>query len=137
MLVQLSDDLSNDEINGAFDLIDSDNSNSIEFDEFNKYFSKVNGIPEHMNRPQSKNDFEQPKSFHRMFNQQAYQPVYQQPPPMGYGYQGYPMYPPNMYPPQQPQQQYGGGFIMNQLSQNMSGQQQPQYNQNWQKKPWL
>ena len=50
MIFQVTSELGEEEINGAFDLIDTDNSNSLDFDELNKYFSKVNGIPEHLNR---------------------------------------------------------------------------------------
>jgi hypothetical protein len=135
MLIRLSDDLNDEEINGAFDLIDSDNSNSVEFEELNNYFSKVNGIPEHMNRPQ--NNVNVQNSFHKMFNQHAYQPTYQQ--PIGYPLppQYYPPPPPQNYqppPPQHPQPPQYQGFVMNQLFQNMNSRCPPQYNQNWQKK---
>ena len=41
--------ISEDDINGIFKLIDEDNSKTIEFHELNKYYSRINGIPEHLN----------------------------------------------------------------------------------------
>lgn len=46
MLKSVSQDLAEDEINAAFDLIDSDGSNSVEYKELNYYYSRVNGLPE-------------------------------------------------------------------------------------------
>lgn len=42
---KLDKTMPNDEILEAFNLIDEDGSKTIEFDELNKYYSKVNGIP--------------------------------------------------------------------------------------------
>ena len=96
-------------------------------------------------------DIEQPKSFHRLFQQNSYNPNtnpysnqqaygYQNfpPPPQGYYYPPQQMmYQPPMQPQQQPQQpQQYNNFIMNQLSMNMNtGSQQPQQPQNWYQKP--
>lgn len=38
-------DIADEEIRSGFALIDEDNSNSIEFSELNKYYSKINGVP--------------------------------------------------------------------------------------------
>lgn len=46
MLKSVSQELADDEINVAFDLIDSDGSNSVEYKELNDYYSRVNGLPE-------------------------------------------------------------------------------------------
>ena len=40
-----------DEIQTIFDLIDEDGSKTVEFDELNNYFCKVNGIPVNMHLP--------------------------------------------------------------------------------------
>ena len=45
MMNKLDKTMPNDEILEAFNLIDEDGSKTIEFDELNKYYSKVNGIP--------------------------------------------------------------------------------------------
>ena len=148
MIFQVTSELHEEEINGAFDLIDTDNSNSISFEELNKYFSKVNGIPEHLNRhDEKKMDIEQPKSFHRLFqqysnpyqNQQPYGYQNYSPPPPGYYYSPPPpMYQQPQYPmqPQQPQQNPPySNFIMNQLSMNMNGNTQQQPPTNWHQKP--
>lgn len=34
-----------------FEVVDTDNSNTIEFDELNSYYCKVNGIPEALSLP--------------------------------------------------------------------------------------
>jgi Ca2+-binding EF-hand superfamily protein len=41
-----TNDITEDEIRSGFELIDEDASNSIEFEELDKYYSKVNGIPQ-------------------------------------------------------------------------------------------
>lgn len=46
MVKSISNDLNNDEIDASFNLIDTDNSNSIEFHELSNYYSKVNGVPD-------------------------------------------------------------------------------------------
>ena len=40
-----------DEIQAIFDLIDEDGSKTVEFDELNNYYCKVNGIPVNMHLP--------------------------------------------------------------------------------------
>lgn len=45
MLRYLSTDISEEEINAAFEHIDQSKNKTINFDELNTYFSKVNGIP--------------------------------------------------------------------------------------------
>ena len=54
-LKAISKDLENDQIDAAFQLIDVDISNSIEFSELNNYYSKVNGIP-NMEKKSSKQE---------------------------------------------------------------------------------
>lgn len=44
-------EISDQEIRSGFELIDEDNSDSIEFSELNKYYSKINGIPVSANDP--------------------------------------------------------------------------------------
>jgi calcium-dependent protein kinase len=46
MLKSITPDLTNEEIDAAFSLIDEDNSNTISFEEFNLYYKRVNGIPD-------------------------------------------------------------------------------------------
>lgn len=45
MMEKLDKTMPKDEIIEAFNLIDQDGSKTIEFDEMNKYYCKVNGIP--------------------------------------------------------------------------------------------
>jgi Ca2+-binding EF-hand superfamily protein len=45
MMNKLDKTMPQDEIMEAFNLIDEDGSKTIEFDELNKYYCKVNGIP--------------------------------------------------------------------------------------------
>ena len=135
MLKYLSTDINDEQINAAFDHIDSAKRQKITFDDLNSYFSKVNGIPEHLNKPHDpKNSVGQPAAFfQQMFNPgyapyyypQYYQPphpsMYQGPPPPGYQYpQKYPNYPPNYGPYGQPGQPGSQGFVLDQLSQNMN-----------------
>lgn len=116
----------------AFNLIDEDGSKTIEFDELNKYYCKVNGIPYY---PSSKNQPEmmdiEPSymsnshSPQKNYNQNQFKlqhqpslPFYhQQPPPPQMYYHP----PPQNYMPPQQQQGMFGNFIMNQLSQHMYG----------------
>lgn len=149
MLKQLSQELDNDEIDSAFDLIDADHSNSIEFEELNNYFSKVNGIPPNLNQPQNQGQ-QNPNFFQQMFSPSQQQfPIYQQPPYQQSGFNnhggGY-FQQPNPYFQQGPQQMYGqpnpyvqqqpglfGNPILDQLTQNMMGnsQQSQQQQQGW------
>ena len=132
----------NDEIIEAFNLIDEDGSKTIEYDELNKYYCKVNGIPYKQplgqNEPmdiepnylinsgqsntnhQSNFKVQHQNSFPPQYYQQPH-PMFQQPPPNMYHVPGQ-MYQPQMYPPppQQPQGMFGN-FIMNQLSNHMYG----------------
>ena len=134
MLKQLSQEIDNDQIDAAFDLIDEDKSNSVEFDELNSYFSKVNGIPQHLNKPQEK-PVSSPSFFEKLLNQFS---GHNQPPQGGMNSYGGGYYPQQGYPPQQAyggyqqqhnpymQQQYPqqpgmmGNPIFNQLSQGMN-----------------
>lgn len=43
-------DITEEEIRNAFELIDEDGSNSIEFAELDKYYSKINGVLESGNQ---------------------------------------------------------------------------------------
>jgi hypothetical protein len=45
-------EISDEEIRLGFELIDEDNSMTIEFNELNNYYSKINGIPVAYNQPQ-------------------------------------------------------------------------------------
>jgi len=45
MINKLDNTFSEEDIRLIFDFLDQDKSNSIEFDELNSYYSKVNGIP--------------------------------------------------------------------------------------------
>lgn len=144
MLTQLSKEITDDEIDAAFDLIDEDNSNTVEFEELNNYFSKVNGIPKHLNRPSGhledsaginganifQNMFSNYGSNHPQQQMQPMgypQPYYQQPmyypPPPGYGYQQQQQPPPH-------QSNYFSNFMMHHL-QNQGSQQGNNSNKGW------
>lgn len=45
MIGRLDPSLTDDDIHIIFEVIDSDHSKSIEFEELNAYFCKVNGLP--------------------------------------------------------------------------------------------
>lgn len=45
MIIRLDPSFSDDDVHMIFEVIDTDHSKSIEFDELNEYFCKVNGIP--------------------------------------------------------------------------------------------
>lgn len=139
MLRYLSTDINDDEIGAAFDHIDSSKRGRISFEELNSYFSKVNGIPEHLNRPHDpKNSVGQPAAFFQQMINPGYIPQYN---PYGYYpppqyYQPHPnMYnqhcppPPGYYNPymQQPNINPPGGFILGKLSQNLNSN--PQFQQ--------
>ena len=142
MLKQLSQDIDNDEIDAAFDLIDEDKSNSIQFIELNKYFSKVNGIPEHLNRPSDPSmEIEKPNNFFQHIlmqnsNHSSQQNQFQM---GGYGNGGYYQQHPPMY--QGPPPPIYGGFQQPQYQynpyQNPYQQQNPFYNQQQQQQPGL
>lgn len=51
MLLRLDSEFSQSEIQELFQFIDLDNSKTIEFDELNKYYCKVNGIPYNLELP--------------------------------------------------------------------------------------
>lgn len=46
ILKRLDSTFSSDEIQAIFEYIDTDHSNTVEFDELSTYYCKVNGIPE-------------------------------------------------------------------------------------------
>lgn len=48
---RLDPSFTDNEVECIFRIIDQDNSNTIEFDELNSYFSRINGLPESMNLP--------------------------------------------------------------------------------------
>lgn len=48
---RLDSSFESDEIEAIFEFIDIDHSKTIEFDEFNSYYCKVNGIPEVLDMP--------------------------------------------------------------------------------------
>ncbi len=146
---KLDKTMPNDEIIEAFNLIDEDGSKTIEYEELNKYYCKVNGIPYntgHQNEPMdieynymnmSQQSMSQSNKSFKLQHQNSFPPQQFYPQPM-YAPQMYP--PPQMYPlqpmyhqpqqlpqqqqPPQPQQPQGmfGNFIMNQLSNHMHGQ---------------
>ena len=139
MLRYLSTDIKDEEISAAFDHIDFKKTNKIDFEELNRYFSKVNGIPEHLNKPYDPNGSnvaqgQSPAFFQQMYNP-GYVPQYNPYPyqlPAPYyqpypGMQGY--YNPNPFgspapqqqQPQQPQPPPFNNYIMDQLSQKMNG----------------
>ena len=94
MIKYFSQNISEAEINAAFDHIDKNRNRKIYFDDLNNYFSKVNGIPEHLNKPQdSRYSYQQPVNFfHQMLNP-GYIPHYNQ------NYQGnLELYPQQYYP---------------------------------------
>lgn len=126
---KLDKTMPNEEILEAFNLIDEDGSKTIEFDELNKYYCKVNGIPYSSTQKNEPMDIEQNymSSSHDSYNNsQNNNPLlklqhqnsmpYYPPPPMYYP----PPPPMNYIPPQQPQGMFGN-FIMQQLSQHMYG----------------
>ena len=138
MLKYLSTDFEDEEMNAAFEHIDTGKHGYITFDELNGFFSKVNGIPEHLNKPHNPNSSvgQVPGFFQQMFNP-GYMPQYNPYggggyyPPQQQGYypppqQGYGQPPPyyggfNQPQPQPPHQQSGhGNFILDKLSQNMN-----------------
>lgn len=43
---RLDSSFSDDEIETIFELVDTDKSKTIDFDELNSYYCKINGIPE-------------------------------------------------------------------------------------------
>lgn len=51
MLKRLDSTFNEDEVQALFEYIDLDHSKTIEFDELNKYYCKVNGIPETLELP--------------------------------------------------------------------------------------
>jgi Ca2+-binding EF-hand superfamily protein len=55
MVKSISNDLNNDEIDASFNIIDADNSNSIEFNELSNYYNKVNGEPDMEKKPSIQN----------------------------------------------------------------------------------
>jgi len=48
---RLDNTFTQDEIQAVFEFIDVDHSKTIEFDELNSYYCKVNGIPEALELP--------------------------------------------------------------------------------------
>jgi len=132
----------------AFNLIDEDGSKTIEFDELNKYYCKVNGIPYSLNLGNEPMDIEQDyisnsgnpnnnlqsssngNPFFKLQHQQS-MPYYPPHPQMMYYQPPQPNYMPP--PPQQQPQGMFGNFIMNQLSQHMYGSGS---NKNIQQPPW-
>lgn len=46
MLSRLDGTISEEDAKAVFDVIDADSSNSIEFDELNAYYCKVNSLPQ-------------------------------------------------------------------------------------------
>ncbi len=52
ILRRLDSTISEEETNSVFNFIDTDQSKTIEFDELNNYYCKVNGIPVSMDLPQ-------------------------------------------------------------------------------------
>ena len=48
---RLDSTFSEDEIQAIFEYIDTDRSKTVEFDELNNYYCKVNGIPESLELP--------------------------------------------------------------------------------------
>jgi Ca2+-binding EF-hand superfamily protein len=46
IMKRLDSTFTHEEIVGVFDYLDTDKSKTIEFDELNSYYCKVNGIPE-------------------------------------------------------------------------------------------
>jgi hypothetical protein len=136
MMNKLDKTMPNDEIIEAFNLIDEDGSKTIEYEELNKYYCKVNGIPYTSGPSHEPMDIEynymnnsmqsstQSNNQFKLQHQNSFPPQQQfyPPPPQMYPPQMYPqqMYPQQMYPPQQPQGMFGN-FIMNQLSNHMHG----------------
>ena len=51
IMKRLDNTFSQDEIQGVFEFIDVDHSKTIEFDELNSYYCKVNSIPEALELP--------------------------------------------------------------------------------------
>lgn len=51
VMKRLDSSFTQGEISLIFDLIDQDRSKTIEFQELNSYYSKINGIPESINLP--------------------------------------------------------------------------------------
>jgi Ca2+-binding EF-hand superfamily protein len=91
-------EITDEEIRLGFDVIDEDSSNSIEFGELNKYYSKINGIP--------------------MTNNLPYEPMQVEPnySPTNYGGGSPPPYPPpfNQQGSSNPFQQIGQAFMQGQ-----------------------
>lgn len=157
MMSKLDKNMPQDEIIEAFNLIDEDGSKTIEYEELNKYYCKVNGIPYKSDPVGEPMDIEpsyilnsenstnfQKNSGIKLQHQNSFpqhQQYYGQPPiyPQNM-YYGQPMMypPPQMYPPPPPQQPQGmfGNFIMNQISKHMhdkggSDKNIPPNTQNW------
>lgn len=86
ILRRLDNSITEEEVTLVFNFIDTDGSKTIEFDELNNYYCKVNGIPLAMDLP--------PDYHYQKMQQQN--PYYQQQQQMGQGSQG-------------------GGFVLNQL----------------------
>ena len=54
----LDKNLEDDEINAIFDLLDRENTRTILFVDLNKYYSRVNGIPERLNKRYDEEEIE-------------------------------------------------------------------------------
>ena len=134
-----------EEIQAAFDLVDTDHSNTIEFEELNSYFSKINGIPEFLNavdvesiitsethqeeevkqtkmtqskqEPNKNPEIQSDGNIPQNPIIQQQQMYYQQPPP---NYYQQPMYYPNPYMNQQ-QPIFPTGFGMGRSNQSGQG----------------
>ena len=124
MLRYLYTDISEEEINMAFDHIDMSNEGRIDFDELNAYFSKVNGIPEHLSKPQNSQMNALTLGFFQQIANPGYVPHHHPQHPAMYN-QIPPMYNQNpaMYNqiPQQQNSQGFNNFILDTLAQNLNG----------------
>lgn len=97
----LSNELKGQQINYIFSLLDYNKSNKVEFDEMNKYFSKINNIPLYYNQPAYPQHYMPQMMTNNVFQYGSY--LYSHPHPMPVTMQpayGYPQY----YPAQQQRQ---------------------------------
>ena len=51
IMKRLDSSFTDNEVETIFDVIDQDKSKTVEFEELNYYYSKINGIPESLNMP--------------------------------------------------------------------------------------
>ena len=51
IMKKLDPEINEEDIKIVFEIVDTDNSKTVEFDELNSYFCKINGIPEALSLP--------------------------------------------------------------------------------------